>query len=255
MSKPIIAAQMYTVRDFMQNDADFVESIKKVKAIGYTAVQLSGHTKVSADVITETLKNENIKCCITHSPFDRLLNDFDNIVAEHKAWGCDRIGVGGIPGNFPQTTEGYREFAKVACEIADELAKHGMKFAYHNHSHEFAKRDGISGMDILIGETNDNFEFIPDCFWLQHAGVNPYGWLYKVKGRVSTIHYKDFAVNPQNHQPMICEIGNGNMDYKLLTDICEELGIKYADVEQDTCPGDPFDSLKFSYDYLKSIGL
>lgn len=253
MAKPIIAAQMYTARDFMKNDEDFVKAIATVKEIGFTAVQLSGHGAVSPDCITETLAKENIKCCITHSPLDRIINDTENIVKEHKAWGCDRVGVGGGV-HMEKGLDGFREFAKLANEIGDELAKYGMKFCYHNHSAEFIRYDGIAGMDILIGETNDNVEFIPDCFWLQYAGINPYGWLKQLKGRVSTIHYKDFAVGPDG-KPMITEIGHGNMDHVLLTDVCEEIGVKYAAIEQDSCPGNPFDSLRFSFNYLKSIGL
>ena len=39
MSK--LAVQMYTVRDFTKTRADFEESLKKIKALGYPAVQLS----------------------------------------------------------------------------------------------------------------------------------------------------------------------------------------------------------------------
>ena len=250
---PIIAAQLYTVRDFMQTDEQFVETIDKVKKIGYTAVQLSGHTKVSVDCITETVKAAGLKVCITHIGFERFLNDFDNVVKEHKAWGCNVIGVGGMPGAYTESKDGILEFAKLANSIGDKLSAFGMKFAYHNHSHEFKKYNGISGMDLLIENTGENFEFIPDLYWIQNAGVNPYAWLYKVKGRVSTIHYKDMGV--KGNDSMMTEIGNGNMDYKLLTEVCTEIGVKYCAIEQDVCPGDPFVSLKMSYDYLASIGL
>ena len=32
----------------------------------------------------------------------------------------------------------------------------------------------------------------------------------------------------------------------------EKIGVKHYVVEQDTCPGDPFDSLKISRDYIKA---
>ena len=47
MGKSMIAAQLYTVREFMKTPADIAKSLKKVRALGYEAVQLSGHGEVS----------------------------------------------------------------------------------------------------------------------------------------------------------------------------------------------------------------
>ena len=41
MPKPQLAAQLYTIREFTQTAAGFAESMAKVRAIGYTAVQVS----------------------------------------------------------------------------------------------------------------------------------------------------------------------------------------------------------------------
>ena len=41
MSKPILAAQLYTIRQSTQTAEDFAASMKKIKMIGYTAVQVS----------------------------------------------------------------------------------------------------------------------------------------------------------------------------------------------------------------------
>ena len=255
--KPILTAQCYTVHPHIQTDEDFVKSMKKIKEIGYNVIQLSGHTKVTPSVVTETLKEYGLKCCITHSPFSRLTDDFDGLVKEHKSWGCPVIGVGGMPGEYPQTAEGYTAFAKKANEIGNRLAEHGMKFAYHNHSHEFKRISGETrGMDILLDMFNENVEFVPDCYWLQYAGVNVYGWLYNLKGRASVVHYKDYRISPESGAPDFAEIGNGNMDYALITKICEDIGAKYAAIEQDSCPGDRFDSIKISYEYCtKVLGL
>jgi hypothetical protein len=43
MAKTMIAAQLYTVRDFMKTPGDMAKSLKMVKALGYGAVQLSGN--------------------------------------------------------------------------------------------------------------------------------------------------------------------------------------------------------------------
>jgi len=254
MNKPMVAAQMYTVNKFTQNENDFVQSMKKVKDMGYLAVQLSGHNNVSPDCIAQTLKDTGLKACITHTSFDRMKNDLENLVKEHKMWGVEQMGVGSMAGNYHSSKEGVLQFIKEINEIGNNLAKYGMKFGYHNHSFEFKKFDGVSVMDMLINNTNENVEFIPDLYWLQNAGVSPYEWLYKVNGRVSTVHFKDMAVNEKNESVM-SSIGAGNMNYIKLAEICAEIGVKFAAVEQDVCPNDPFDCLKDSLNYLISIGL
>lgn len=69
------------------------------------------------------------------------------------------------------------------------------------------------------------------------------------------LHYKDYKVNEETRRTgEYTEIGNGNLDWDLITAAGEKAGSLYAIVEQDTCPGNPFNSLKISYDFLVTKG-
>ena len=48
------------------------------------------------------------------------------------------------------------------------------------------------------------------------------------------------------------EIGYGNLDFKAIVAAAEASGCEWFIVEQDSCPGDPFDSAKLSFDYIKA---
>ena len=48
----------------------------------------------------------------------------------------------------------------------------------------------------------------------------------------------------------VTEIGRGNIRWEGVIESAIKAGVKSYVVEQDTCPGDPFDSLKISSDYL-----
>ena len=51
-------------------------------------------------------------------------------------------------------------------------------------------------------------------------------------------------------------VGDGNINFEKLAAIFEKSGTKYVFVEQDNTYGeDPFDCLRRSYEYLRSIGL
>jgi sugar phosphate isomerase/epimerase len=50
----------------------------------------------------------------------------------------------------------------------------------------------------------------------------------------------------------MAEIGVGNLDWKAIIAAAEKSGCEWFIVEQDYCPGDPFDSLKTSFDYIEA---
>ena len=69
---------------------------------------------------------------------------------------------------------------------------------------------------------------------------------------VNEVFFKDLKI--ADNQPHFAEIGQGNLEWDEIISACEEAGVEYALVEQDSCDGDPFDSLKISYDFLKEKG-
>ena len=48
-------------------------------------------------------------------------------------------------------------------------------------------------------------------------------------------------------------LGRGVIDFKSIFAKAPKGAIKHYFVEQDTCPGSPFDSIKVSFDYLKQL--
>jgi len=50
-------------------------------------------------------------------------------------------------------------------------------------------------------------------------------------------------------------VGEGNLDWVNIVKACHDTGIEYAIVEQDSCKGCPFDSLKISYNNMLSFNV
>ncbi|MBQ7953656.1 MAG: sugar phosphate isomerase/epimerase, partial [Clostridia bacterium] len=89
----------------------------------------------------------------------------------------------------------------------------------------------------------------------QAGGVDPVRMIERLGKRAMVLHYKDYKVDEETKRTgTYTEVGNGNLEWDLITAAAEKAGTLYAVVEQDTCPGDPFDSLKISYDYLTKKG-
>jgi sugar phosphate isomerase/epimerase len=133
-------------------------------------------------------------------------------------------------------------------EIAQQIRDAGLIFGYHNHDFEFQKWNGVLAFDRIIEECPDLY-FVFDTFWAQAGGANPVTYIRKLKGRIQTIHLKDYRI--VNGVRQFAEIGQGNLDWDDILDACHETNIPYAVIEQDdNFLNDPFESLAMSRDFL-----
>ncbi len=260
MAKPIVAAQMYTIRDFTTTPAEIVESIKKISAIGYTAVQASGVqalTELGHAEFRKVCDGEGIKICCTHIAFADMRDETERVIEEHRIMGCEYPGIGGAGADAYKSEAAATDFAREASEVAAKLEESGLHFIYHNHSTEFARPAGSKRtiLEIFFDESDPEvFNFELDTYWVAHGGGSPVAWIDKCAGRCPVLHYKDFAITLER-EAFYTEIGEGNLDWPGINAAAEAAGCVYAAVEQDTCPGDPFDSLRISYENLKAMGL
>lgn len=249
MNRSTIAAQMYTLRDFTKTAEDLRSTFQKVSAMGYEAIQISGIGPIDPKLVKEYADESGLAICATHVSWDRLTNDLDALAAEHKLWNCKNIGLGSLPEIFRTGQEGYREFAKLMSDIAVTLKdQHDLQFVYHNHDFEFERFDGMTGMEILLTESDPAVGFELDLYWVQAGGGSPAEWIRKVAGRMQVVHLKDMAI--VNRKQIFAEIGEGNMNYKEIINVCRETGVEWFVVEQDVCRRDPFESLEISLRYL-----
>jgi sugar phosphate isomerase/epimerase len=258
MNYPKIAAQMYTIREFAKTPEGIRESLKKIKEIGYEAVQVSGIGPIGHQEMKDLADEFGLAICATHISYDRIKDDIDDVIFQHKLWDCKYVGLGGMPVSYRGDKDGYVAFAKEASKYAKILKDNGLQFIYHNHSFEFVKFDGVTGMDILLQESDpDAFDFEIDTYWVQHGGADPIEWINKVGGRMDVVHFKDMVIDFINNEQkqIMAEIGEGNLNWKGITEACAKNNVLWACVEQDICQRDPFESLAISRKNLKAMGL
>ncbi len=100
MSNTVLAAQLYTVREFTRTPEGVAKTFKKVRQIGYKAVQISAFGPIDPQDVKKMLADEGLTCCITHIGYDRLTNDLPAVIEEHELWGCKHVAIGSMPGPF-----------------------------------------------------------------------------------------------------------------------------------------------------------
>lgn len=250
MKKSQLAVQLYTVREFTKTAEELENTLIKIKAMGYDAVQVSGIGPIDPKVVEEITSRLGLTICATHVSYDRLLTDLAAVTEEHLLWKCKYVGLGSIPPRYRGTKEGYLAFATEAEIIAKKLQEAGLQFVYHNHHFEFEKYTGVTGMDLLFTSTTPSFSFELDTYWVQAGGANPVDWIRKLAGRLQVIHLKDMAI--LQDKQIFAEIGEGNLDWDAILKVCRETEVEWYVVEQDTCLGGPFESLKVSMAYLEN---
>ncbi|MCD6291487.1 MAG: sugar phosphate isomerase/epimerase [Anaerolineae bacterium] len=255
MGHPVLAAQLYTVRQFTQTPEGLETTFKKVREIGYRSVQISAIGPIDPAKVKELLDEAGLTVCITHTGYDRLKNELPAVIEEHRLWGCKNVAIGSMPTKFREMGEqGFLEFAREANEIGRALYDAGLTFSYHNHAFEFQHFGKRVGLDIIFEETDPRYlKAEIDTYWVQYGGGDPAAWIRKMKDRMPVVHLKDMVI--QDGKQIMAEVGEGNLNWPAILDACREAGVEWYAVEQDICQRDPFESLAISYNNLKAMGL
>jgi len=244
-----LGLQLFTIRNTMETEADIRESFRKIKAMGYDMAQTAGCDIPYAD-FGRIAAEEGIEICGTHDNFYEMIENPQLAMENHRLLGTTNMGIGGFG---TETVEKVEDFIEKANNLANIIYPHGFKFTYHNHSHEFLRLpNGKTPMEMLIeGLDPEKTSFVIDTYWLQHGGRDIRHWIEMLSGRIDILHLKDMGRDENG--PFITEIGNGGIWWEGVLAEAEKAGVKHYVVEQDTWPGDPFDSIKKSADYLKKF--
>jgi len=254
MPASAIAAQLYSVREFLKTPADIAKSLRRVKQIGYDAVQLSALGPIEPGELARMLQGEGLTCCATHVSLEQVREHPQQIIDDHRQWNCSYTAIGIFSKKEYQGGD-WIEFARTYNQITRPLQAAGLSIGYHNHSHELARYDGQVALQTLIDNLSADIWLELDTYWVQHGGGDPAQWISKVNGRIPCVHLKDMAVTPQREQRMAA-VGEGNLNWSAILAACRDAGTRWYIVEQDHTYGqDPFECLATSLRNLRAMGL
>jgi len=255
MSHPRLAAQLYTIREFTQTAADFAASMEKIRAIGYRAVQVSAIGPIPHAEVLAILRDLGLTICITHIGYERLWHDLDAVIDQHQLWNCQNVAIGSMPPPYRAEGEaGFKRFAEDASRVGERLSAAELTFSYHNHSFEFVRFGGRTGLDVIYSESDPRYlQAELDTYWIQHGGGDPVAWIERMKGRMPVVHLKDMVI--VDGEQAMAEIGEGNLNWPAILQACRDAEVEWYAIEQDVCRRDPFESLKISYENLRAMGV
>lgn len=249
-----IAVTLFNLRDYCKTESDLAKTLELLKSIGYSVVQVSA-VPLEPEVIRRQLDAFGMHCCATHEGMDFLLGDPSAVADKLDTLNCDFAALGMPPAPF-FSHAGMLDLARRFNVQAEKLAARGKMIAYHNHCDEFDRaRDKKILLETFFDNTSELVKSELDVQWVARGGANPVSWIRKLAGRIHVIHFKDFTI--VGGTPVLCEVGEGNLEWPEIVKACRETKVRFFSVEQDMpFPGRPiFDSMKISYENLRALGL
>ena len=249
-----IAAQLYTLRDHLKTPAQVASTLRKVRKMGYRAVQVAGIGPIDTSELARILDGEGLLCCSTHENSATILDNPEAVGEKLNLLGCTYTAYP-YPTDVDLTTvRAVRAFAKRLNSAGKVLHEGGKVLTYHNHDIEFFRLKDTPILDIIFNETDPQYlKAELDTHWVQAGGASPAGWCRKLKDRLPMLHMKDYAVTADRKR-VFAEIGSGNLDWPEILAAADESGCTWYIVEQDGdwLDNDPFKSLKRSYQFMKA---
>jgi sugar phosphate isomerase/epimerase len=152
-----------------------------------------------------------------------------------------------------EMTKDDLEFALEQFQIIGEACnKNGLRFAYHNHDHEFwTEFDGEYPYDFFLRNTDPELVTMQfDLYWAAVGGVDPVDYIKKYPGRFEMLHVKD-ALDLSDRQSFACP-GEGVIDFERIFKLRDTGGFKHLIVERDNCK-QGIQCAQTSIDYLNGL--
>lgn len=261
---PLIGLQLYTVRDAMSKDP--LSALAKVAQIGYTSVEGASYTGaekfygMSPSAFKKVLKQNGLVIPSSHYRLGEektkgeivsgtLLHDWDKAVDDAAEVGIKYMVCAYLSNDERGDLDHYKYVADQLNIAGERCKKSGIQLCYHNHNFEFEKQGDIYPYDILMATDKDLVKMEMDIYWIKKADQDPIALFNKHPGRFALWHVKDMDNTPARD---FTEVGNGIIDFKEIFKYKNKSGMKYFFVEQDKCPGSPFDSITKSIKYIKN---
>jgi sugar phosphate isomerase/epimerase len=252
-----VGLQLYSLRaQFTQN---VPVALAKVRDFGFKEVELAGTYNLSPEKFKAMLDEYKLKPVSTHFPYDRYVNDLENVVKDAKTLGVKFAGCAWIPHEGAFDEKECRKSIEVFNKAGEALAKVGIKFFYHFHGFEFQPHGDGTLLDLMVKETDPKtVSFQMDVLWIVFPGRDPVKLLEKYGKRWELMHLKDLKkgvptgslagkTDVTNDVPL----GTGQTDWSAVLKAANKVGIKHYFIEDESPTVE--EQIPQSLNYLKTV--
>lgn len=243
-----VGAITSSIRKYCDDVPAFEDSMKKIRDIGYQAVQISGILHIPVEDVVRVCGDLGLTICATHEPGATVVEDPQSVVEKLKVMGTTLTAYP-YPHQELEREEDAHAIAAALDTSGKVLSEAGCTLMYHNHHIEFQRFGDRVALEIIYDETDPaHLQGEPDTHWIQAGGGDPVAWCEKLSGRLPVLHMKDYVINSGKDR-LMTSIGSGNLDWKRIVAAADKAGTQWYVVEHD---GGTFESLEASFNYIKN---
>ncbi|HET8549038.1 MAG TPA: sugar phosphate isomerase/epimerase [Bryobacteraceae bacterium] len=244
-----VAVQLYSVRQIAAKDLPGV--LAEVAKLGYKGVEFAGYHGHEAPAVRKMLDENGLKVAGTHIGLDMLLGDnLQKTLEFNKTIGNKNLIVSSMPRKYSASAAGWKEAAQVFNEISDKVRPQGFTVGYHNHTQEFQLVEGQTPFEIFFGTAKPAVKVQLDVGHAKRAGADPVQVINRYKGRVISIHVKEYS--PDKPEPIL---GEGSIDWKGVFSALERNGgIEWYIVEEEGKSCVDYNCIQTAIGQLKKMG-
>lgn len=277
MTKAIQQIMLGTV---MRNEAEAAETLKRVKAAGYDAIELNGFMIKPTSFLVRTLtkaagmpvgkggnfdwnelvKGAHLAVTSVHEDLGTIKREPDTVIEEAKRFGAKYVVVTGMYRFDYRDIEAVLGLCRDLDASGKVLKEAGIELLYHNHNCEFLKVEaGKTAYDLILQETDPscvNFEF--DSYWPTEAGVCALDLMKKLDTRMKLYHINDRGtrLTKPAMTPILksdsMELGYGNMDLVSLVEQAKKVNVDAVILEshRNWAEKSPLKSMELSAEFM-----
>ncbi len=236
-----VGLELYSVRDKLKED--LMGTVRAVAKMGYEGVEFFSPyfdwTPAYAKEIRKLLDDLGVRCYSTHNGARSFAPEqVDHAIELNRILGSRYVvmaSAGKVVG-----LDGWKAVAERLNQASQKMKPAGLRAGFHNHQVEFTPIDGARPMEVLARNTEKDVTLQLDVGTCIHAGSDPVAWINANPSRITSIHCKDWAPEPDKGYRVL--FGEGVSPWKQIFDACEKTGgTEYYLIEQE---GSRFSSME-----------
>jgi sugar phosphate isomerase/epimerase len=238
-----VSAQLWSVKDLAAKD--FAGTVAALAKMGYRGVETAGYGNLDAAGAAAAIKAAKIVCSGMHIGIEALRANLTQVVTEARQLGTRNIICPFMPRELFTSPSSIVAIGRELGALGERLSGFGLRFHYHNHSHEMAKVGAQTAFEELLDAAAPaHLGAQLDVFWAHSARIDPAKLLRRLGARCRLVHLKD-----KN------ELGSGAVNFAAVFAALDAVGAaEWQIVEVEDHKGDPLESMRISLDRLKGWG-
>ena len=234
-----VGIELYSVRDELTKD--LFGTVRAVAKMGYEVVEFYSPyynwTPEYAKEVRKLMDDLGIRCLSTHNGANAFTPEGIKKAIELNQIIGSRDIIMASPGRL-SGPDPWNTVAERLTQSAETLRPLKMRAGYHNHKPEFVPVDGKRPMDIIAAGTPRDVVLQLDVGTCVEAGYDPVAWIKANKGRINSIHCKDWGAAEGYH----VLLGEGQAPWKKIFEVAESTGgVEFYLIEQE---GSRFNSIE-----------